>query len=61
MIMGIISLIFFIVGLFLSLYKFRNNSDLRDTLGIIIMLVGEIGAITFIIINRTTILSWFTF
>lgn len=59
MIMGIISLIIFIVG-FLLFYGNDDGNLLILTLGIIMCSIGLIGLIAFIGINLDTIESWFT-
>lgn len=60
MIMGIISLIFFIVGFFLLFYGSDDGNLLLLTLGIIMSVIGIFGLIAFIGINLDTIKSWFT-
>ena len=60
MIMGIISLIIFIVGFFLLFYGNDDGNLLLLTLGIIISVIGIFGLIAFIGINLDTIKSWFT-
>lgn len=60
MIMGIISLIIFIVGFFLLFYGNDDNNLLMITLGIIMCFIGLSGIIVFIGINLDTIKSWFT-
>ena len=60
MIMGIISLIIFIVGFFLLFYGNDDNNLLILTLGIIMCFIGLSGIIVFIDINLDTIKSWFT-
>ena len=60
MIMGIISLIIFIVGFFLLFYGNDDDNLLLLTLGIIMCVIGLFGLISFIGINLDTIKSWFT-
>lgn len=60
MIMGIISLIIFIVGFFLLFYGNDDNNLLMLALGIIMCFIGLFGIIAFIGINLDTIKSWFT-
>lgn len=60
MIMGIISLIIFIVGFFLLFYGNDDGNLLLLTLGIIMCVIGMFGLIAFIGINLDTIKSWFT-
>ncbi len=60
MIMGIINLIIFIVGFFLSFYENDEGNLLLLTLGMIMCAIGLLGLIAFIGINLDTIKSWFT-
>lgn len=60
MIMGIISLIIFIVGFFLLFYGNDDGNLLMLTLGIVMCVIGLFGLIAFIGINLDTIKSWFT-
>lgn len=60
MIMGIISLIIFIVGFFLLFYGDDDNNLLLFALGTIMSIMGIFGLIAFIGINLDTIKSWFT-
>lgn len=60
MIMGIISLIIFIVGFFLLFYGNDDGNLLILTLGIIMCVIGLFGIISFIGINLDTIKNWFT-
>ena len=60
MIIGIISLIIFIVGFFLLFYGNDDGNLLMLTLGIIMCVIGLFGIITFIGINLDTIKNWFT-
>lgn len=60
MIMGIISLIIFIVGFFLLFYENDDGNLLLLTLGITMCIIGMFGLIAFIGINLDTIISWFT-
>ena len=60
MIMGIISLIIFIVGFFLLFYGNDDGNLLLLTLGIIMCVIGMFGLIAFIGLNLDTIKSWFT-
>ena len=59
MVMGIISLIIFIVGFFLLFYGNDDNNLLLLTLGMIMCAIGVFGLIAFIGINLDTIKSWF--
>ena len=59
MIMGIISLIIFIVGFILLFYGNDDNDLLLFALGIIMSFIGMFGLIAFIDINLDTIVSWF--
>ena len=42
------------------MYNFRNNSDIKNTLGAIMFAVGLVGICTFLIVNAKTIISLFT-
>ena len=60
MIIGIISLIIFIIGFFLLFYGNDDGNLLMLTWGIIICVIGLFGIIAFIGINLDTIKNWFT-
>lgn len=60
MIMGIFSLIIFIVGFFFLFYGNDEGDLLLLTLGIVMSVIGIFGLITFIGINLDIIKSWFT-
>lgn len=60
MIMGIISLIIFIVGFFLLFYGNDDNDLLWFSLGMVLSFIGFCGIIAFIGINLDVIKSWFT-
>ena len=60
MIVGIISLIISIIGLFLLFYGNDDGNLLMLTLGIIMCVIGLFGIIAFIGINLDTIKNWFT-
>lgn len=59
MIMGIISLIIFIVGFFLLFYGNDDGNLLLLTLGIIMSVIGLCGLLVFIGVNLDTIKNWF--
>lgn len=59
MIMGIISLIFIIIGFLLLFYGNDDGNLIWFTLGMVLCVVGLVGIFMFVGINMDTIKEWF--
>ena len=57
MIIGIISVLMFLFGFYLAIFKVENDS--LYWVGYLITMLSLMGICTFIIVNQDIILSWF--